>query len=57
MSKFLKALQRADEQRLLHEQPWRVDIDQEPGHPQPRESRAPSPDIAPNIAPTPPPAQ
>jgi capsular exopolysaccharide synthesis family protein len=50
MSKFLKALQRADEQRLLHEQPWRVDTDQESGHPQPRESRAASPDTAPKVS-------
>lgn len=31
MSKFLKALQRAEEERLLHEQPWRAESVAQPG--------------------------
>src|SRR5262245_44786586 len=50
MSKFLKALQRVDEERLLREQPWRVAADQELGHPQRSEAPAGAPDAAANGA-------
>src|SRR5438093_11383734 len=40
MSKFLKALQRAEEERLLQEQAWQGEGGQGNGHQHPQESRA-----------------
>ncbi|HEV8711646.1 MAG TPA: CpsD/CapB family tyrosine-protein kinase, partial [Candidatus Binatia bacterium] len=44
MSKFLKALQRAEEERLLHKQPWQDGSDQDQGQRRSPESRAASAD-------------